>query len=100
MEPIRNCLNCEHLGDDADPPGGDEITPHSPSGMCCLLTFEKVEEELDNTFRPGFPFETEQPCHVPGFWQYLSTEEYAIIMDDPEKLDEIYAQFKEKYLKL
>lgn len=89
---LRNCKNCEHLGADDD--GGDPPSDHY--NVC-----EKIEDkELD----PNFPYFTEQPCHVPGFWAYMDHDEELKKMfdEDMEKssnFDRTYARFKEKYIK-
>lgn len=77
---IRNCHNCEHLGSDGD---GEE---YNGSWPVCNLTYcnGDIEEEDDNTNKPGFPFKTEQPCHEPGFWQYVENDEELSAMIDKE----------------
>lgn len=97
----RNCLNCELLGSDdngADPPA-------SVSWPVCSKTYLDCEESEDNSAKPGFPFESKQQCHVPGFWQYLGQDKqlhdlfYLEMKEtDGEKFDKTYQLFLEKYI--
>lgn len=69
---IRNCKNCDFFGSEGDGP------EYNGSWPVCNLTYcnENIEnEEDDNTNKVGFPFETEQACHVPAFWQYVALDE-------------------------
>lgn len=104
-EVIRNCPNCDHFGSDGDGP------EYNGSRPVCYLTYcnENIEkEEDDNTNKPGFPFQTEQPCHVPGFWQYVEQDDELSKMlskeitetgkNDGPSYDKTYDRFKEKYL--
>jgi len=78
-EIIKNCENCALLGADGDEP--------ERSFAVCKLTYCNSDDEDDITNKPGFPFQTEQPCHVPGFWQYLDKDSELAEMFDKEMID-------------
>lgn len=88
----RNCINCADLGSDGD---GYEY-----NGTWPICNADKPRANLRS-----FPFKKEQPCHDPGFWQYVDLDpELSALFDEearqpgcvfPEKA---MARFKEKYL--
>lgn len=102
---IKNCINCDRLGSDGDGP------EYNGSFPVCHLTYcneEITNEDDDNTNKPGFPFETEQTCHIPGFWQYLDLDPELKEIFDKEaeetaeskegwSIDKTYKKFVEKY---
>lgn len=103
---IRNCENCELFGSDDN---GD-YPEFAISWPVCNKTYcQNLDEGIeDNTDKPGFPFTTDQPCHVPGFWQYAALDQELSALFDAEvqetstseelgKFDKTYARFKEKY---
>lgn len=104
-EIIRNCESCDLLGSDGDGP------EYNGSWPVCHLTYcnsDIENEEDDNTNKPGFPFKTEQPCHIPAFWQYIELDEELKAMFDKEasetqdepngiSFEKTFARFVEKY---
>jgi len=70
--------------------------------ICNETYLTEDEGVIDNTDKPGFPFATEQPCHVPGFWQYLEhdaelSKMLAEEMASGSSCDATFERFKEKY---
>lgn len=99
---VRNCHNCDLLGSDGDGP------EYNGSWPVCELTYCHEDESVeDNTDKPGFPFDEEQPCHVPGFWAYLEDPELKEMFDKEVEesdakthgptFDKTFARFMEKY---
>ena len=77
----KNCLTCNRLGFDDD--GGDYVAHSWP---VCLETY-LVNGVVDRTEMEGFPFENEQPCHIPDFWKYLELdEELGALFDEEMKV--------------
>lgn len=89
----RNCLNCNNLGSDGDGP--------EYNGSWPVCTADRPRANLRS-----FPFKKDQPCHEPGFWQYIDLDEglkaafdgEVKTLDDGCWPEKTLAMFKEKYL--